>query len=497
MSRFLAASGALACVAVMTVGLAAASGVGFARAQPLSKAPAQGPDAQAVQLRAEQVSLLLDVLADAESHGFGPQEFTAPVAAELLQSQDPRERALGQAQLAEAVLRYAKAVHVGRLPLEDFRNEWGLRPAPYDPQPEFARAVAGDQLKAWIEGLPPPYTGYQTLRQGLANYREIAARGGWRPISPGPDLKVGDSGPRVLELRARLAAEDIAVAPVGPPVFDDALAAAVARAQKRFGLQDSGVANASTLAALNTPVQERIDQIVANMERWRWLPQVLPTDRIQVNIAAAVLTVFHEDTPTLSMRAVTGRPGDETPMLQSQIQSLVFNPPWNVPSGIAAKELWPKERAHPGYLRAHGFTVIPTGDTGSRLQQKAGPTSALGRIKFDFPNPYAVYLHDTPSQGTFGRYSRLASHGCVRLQKPLVLAKALFAGDPTWTPEAIEATIASGKTVRAPLSQPIAVLLFYWTAYVGPDGQVNFRGDPYGWDRELIQRLSASGAARA
>ncbi len=164
------------------------------------------------------------------------------------------------------------------------------------------------------------------------------------------------------------------------------------------------------------------------------------------------------------------------------MKSIVLNPPWNVPSSIASKELWPKERKSPGYLRRNDFIVIPTGDGGSRLQQKAGPKAALGQVKFDFNNPYGVYLHDTPSRSKFDSFSRLASHGCVRLQKPIELAKALLAGDMTWTPEKIDATLASGQ---------IAVFLLYWTAYVTPDGQVNFRDDPYGWDRELVQRIAA------
>ncbi len=165
------------------------------------------------------------------------------------------------------------------------------------------------------------------------------------------------------------------------------------------------------------------------MERWRWLPAELPAHRVQVNIAAAVLTVFDADKPVMSMRAVTGRPGDETPMLSSTIHSIVLNPPWNVPSSIATKELWPKEHAHPGYLKAHGFSVIGTG-AGSRLQQSP-KRSALGKVKFDFANPYGVYLHDTPTQGTFDRNSRLASHGCVRLAHPVALAKLMLQDDPT------------------------------------------------------------------
>jgi murein L,D-transpeptidase YcbB/YkuD len=193
------------------------------------------------------------------------------------------------------------------------------------------------------------------------------------------------------------------------------------------------------------------------------------------------------------MRAVTGRPGDETPMLSSVISSVVFNPPWNVPSDIAQRELWPKERAHPGYLARNAFAVIHTPDGGVRLQQKAGNKSALGHVKFDFPNIYSVYLHDTPSHGTFSGYGRMVSHGCVRLEKPVVLANTVMQGDAKWTPDQIDQTIASGDTVRAPLPRPISVFLFYWTAFASADGQVvSFRSDPYDWDRALMQRIDAA-----
>ncbi len=436
------------------------------------------PDISAVQLRPDQVEVLRRVLGDAHTHGFKPGQF-AP------------ERAQTQAQLIGLTLAYAKAVRTGQLPASGFKNEWGLRPAAYDPTVDFINAVQQDRLAPWLDTLPPPYTGYQTLRVGLATYRDIAARGGWQPIAAGPDLKEGSTGPRVVALEARLAAEDPTIAVDGAPIFDAALTQAVQRAQKRFGLNPTGIVSKATLAALNTPVELRIDQINANMERWRWLPQTLPADRIQVNVAAAILSVFSHDTPTLTMRAVTGRPGDETPMLQSMIHSIVLNPPWNVPQSIATKELWPKERKSPGYFRRNDFIVIPTGGGGSRLQQKAGPLAALGKVKFDFNNPYGVYLHDTPSRARFDSFSRLASHGCVRLQKPIELAKALLAGDPIWTNEKIDATLAGGDTVRAKLPQQIAVFLLYWTAYVTPDGQVNFRDDPYGWDRDLVQRIAA------
>lgn len=455
------------------------------------------PDLSAVQLRPDQIDLLSQTLSEAHLHGFEPGTFAPDRAIALLQSRDGGARLQGQAELIGLTLAYARAVRSGRLPASAFMNEWGLKPVAYDPAADFVAAVQQDRLAEWLGTLPPPYTGYQTLQKGLATYRDIAARGGWRPLSAGPDLKEGSTGPRVAALEARLAVEDPTVAVDGAPIFDAALTQAVQRAQKRFGLNPTGVVGKATLDALNVPVERRLDQIEANMERWRWLPQVLPADRIQVNVAAAILSVFSHDTPTLTMRAVTGRPGDETPMLSSMIHSIVLNPPWNVPSSIASKELWPKERKSPGYLARNDFIVIPTGDGGSRLQQKAGPKAALGQVKFDFNNPYGVYLHDTPSRSRFDSFSRLASHGCVRLQKPIELAKALLAGDPVWTPEKIDATLASGDTVRAKLPQQIAVFLLYWTAYVTPDGQVNFRDDPYGWDRELVQRIAALGRGSA
>lgn len=467
-------------------------------AAPLAPPPPrayQPPPAPNISLKPEQVDLMRRTLAEVETQGFEHEAFTPDNLDSLLQSKVPGARREGELDLMEAILRYAHAVHGGRLAPAAFLNEWGLRPAPFDPLPGLVAAVNADRLEAWLDGLAPPYTGYQSLRTALATYRAIVSAGGWDRIAEGPDLKLGVSDPRVGALRTRLALEDPGFAsqplPKAIRLFDDGLLQAVVRAQKRYGLEPNGVVGKSTLQALNVSAEERVAQILANMERWRWLPQTLPTDRIQVNIAAAVLTVFQDDTPTLSMRAVTGRPDDQTPMLQSQVQSIVFNPPWNVPSSIATKELWPKEKAHPGYLKKNDFIVIKTPDGGVRLQQKAGPKAALGRVKFDFPNRYGVYLHDTPAHSGFGRYERQISHGCVRLERPVVLANALLDGDPKWTPDYVQTTLDGGDTVRAPLQNPIAVFLFYWTAFVGSDGMTNFRADPYDWDAALMQRIAA------
>ncbi|WP_244646656.1 L,D-transpeptidase family protein [Sphingomonas sp. CFBP 8760] len=394
--------------------------------------------------------------------------------------------------LVRAALDHARAVHAGRLAEADFQRDWAMRPVAYDPLPGFLNAVANDRLAAWIASLPPPYAGYDTLVAGLARYREIAAAGGWTSMPAGPDLAFGATGPRVAALRGRLAVEDPQLTGSGDR-FDAALIEAVRRAQRRYGLNPTGTVGAQTLAALDVSVDARTRQIKANMERWRWLPPTLEKNRVQVNIAAAVLTLFDGDAPVLSMKAVTGRPGDETPMLTSQIHSIVLNPPWNVPSGIANRELWPKEKANPGYLARNGFRIIDAGDGARRLQQSS-ERSALGKFKFDFANPFSVYLHDTPAQSGFARFDRLASHGCVRLEKPAALAKQLMNATPEWSSETIDTTVAAGKTVRARLAEPVAVYLLYWTAFASPNGQVSFRSDPYRWDGTLAAKIEARSA---
>lgn len=402
-----------------------------------------------------------------------------------------RQSKLSGDALIAAVLDRARALRNGRLAPSDFLEIWALRPTAYDPRPGFADAVSKDQLDRWMAAQTPPYAGYDGLRRGLATYTAIKAAGGWPTIPAGPAMGQGSSGARVATLRQRLAIEDNSVSPNGNSYGPD-LVAAVQAAQRRYGMNPTGVADAQLLASLNVPVDGRIAAIMANMERWRWMPRTLPTHRIQVNIAAAVLTVFEGDKPIFSMRSVTGSPDNQTPMLQSRIHSIVLNPPWNVPASIASKELWPKERAHPGALRAMGYQIITGADGSKRIVQPAGPDASLGYLKFDFDNPFAVYLHDTPHRARFASFDRLASHGCVRLEKPVQLAELVLKDDPKWQPAAIRAAIDTGKTQRVMLPQQVAVYLLYWSAFASANGQINFREDPYGWDKILAAKIDAS-----
>lgn len=375
--------------------------------------------------------------------------------------------------LVRSVLDRARALHGGRVGTSDFLSIWAIRPAPYDPLPAFAKAVAEDRLPQWTASLTPPYAGYDGLKKGLAAYEAIRDAGGW----PKLDAKAGPDA-----IRARLAIEDKSI------TSNESLVDVIQRAQRRYGLNPTGQLDARTLAALNVPVEDRIAAIMANMERWRWLPRELPVNRVQVNIAAAVLTVFEGDSPVASMRAVTGRPGNETPMIASSIHSIVVNPQWNVPTSIATKELWPKGRAA---LLREGYKIVGTPEKGQRIVQPSGPGNALGRLKFDFDNPFAIYLHDTPARAKFASYDRLASHGCIRLEKPLPLAELMLKNDPIFSGQ-VQTVIDAGKTQRVKLPQEVAVYLLYWTAFASANGTMNFRADPYGWDKLLAEKIEAS-----
>jgi murein L,D-transpeptidase YcbB/YkuD len=180
-------------------------------------------------------------------------------------------------------------------------------------------------------------------------------------------------------------------------------------------------------------------------------------------------------------------------MLVSTITQVEFNPPWKVPADIARKELYPKEAAHHGYLARHHFVRGKT--EAAPLVQEAGPKSALGRVKFEFDNPYSIYLHDTPAKAAFTQDQRQVSHGCVRLERAADLAKILLAG-PDWPPERVDETIAGDDTSTVKLPAPTPVAILYWTAFV-QDGQMNFRQDPYGWDDLVVRLLDAPSAGKA
>ena len=422
-------------------------------------------------LKRDERQVILAALAEAPTHGL-------PVYPVNEESSDT--------DLSRSIVDYAGALHGARMTAK-FPGDWHLHPDPFDAAGSFQEAVQKRALKRWAASLAPHRQNYEELRGALARYREIEMTGGWKKLEADAALKVGAKSPRVLALRERLGVEYPGPMPEGDPsVFDKTLSDHLKGEQARLGVPATGLLDKATLAALNVPVGQRIDTLVANLERERWLPAVLPSYRIEVNIPAFWLDVYRNGDKPLSMRIIDGRPHDPTPMFADVMDAVVFNPPWNVPDNIARNEIFPKARKDKTYLARNDYIVTDDGG----LIQRAGPKSALGKIKFNLTNPFAVYLHDTPSRQLFQNDLRALSHGCMRVEKPRELAALVLEDDRQYTPEAIDEAIAAGETVRTDLGRPVPVFVLYRTAFVGEDGRVQFRSDLYGWDAKLNDMLT-------
>lgn len=387
--------------------------------------------------------------------------------------------------LAATVLRYAHTELGQRVRPSRVDPIWAIEPAPYDVASEFEAALTSGRLNEWLENLRVPHTGYRQLAAERCRYLSIIAAGGWRELAQGPPLKEGVESPLSGQLRDRLAQEGYVLASSNTPNrFDEELVRALKLFQQRHGLLVDGALGRQTRDALNVSAEARTGQIEANLERWRWLPHSLPSRRIEVDVAGAEATLFDGGAPTLHMRVVVGDPRHKTPMFATQVEAVVFNPPWNVPSSIARQEILPRAARDPAYLARNGFD-----NRDGRLIQRPGPANALGRLKFDFPSPFGVYLHDTPSRAAFTRSLRALSHGCVRLEKPRELAQALLAAQG-WTLATIDAAIEAGTTRRIAVQVPIPLYLIYRTAFIDAAGDLNFRPDIYAWDAKLLSALA-------
>ncbi len=448
--------------------------------------PAWSQDDALALSRADGAAMLeaLDGAADHGLPGFAASDLRARLTAGGAQ-----DRAAAS-ELEARVLSYADAQRGGRVDPGAVSTIWALAPEPYDARAAFAAARDGGRVAAWLADLPPADARYDALVAAYAEYRDLAAGADWPVLPDGPALEEGDSGPAVAALRARLAAEGFscpAEAPGEADMFDASLRCAVEAYQDRRGLAADGVVGPQTRQALNIPAARRVRQIEAGLERWRWGPHEFPPTRVEVNTAAAEAVLYRDGAPALSMRIVAGKPSTPTPTFSATVTGVVLNPPWNVPASIARGELFPKERADPGYLARNHFV-----QTGGRLVQTPGDHNALGRVKLDMPNPHTVYLHDTSAKALFDTPRRYYSHGCMRMQRPREIAAALL-GTQGWSAADVDAAIATGETQTVPLDLPVPVYVMHNTAYVrASDGALILQPDVYGWDGRLLAALGDS-----
>jgi murein L,D-transpeptidase YcbB/YkuD len=412
----------------------------------------------------------------------------------------------------DSLVRLGYHLAFGKVNPENFDSDWNFNRdfGDRDSVGVVEAAIEAPSLRRYVVDFFPRGPLHKSMQDALARYRAIEADGGWQPVPEGPTLRPGDADPRVPLIRDRVAVEfgTETVPTADRALYDPALEESVRAFQRRYGLDVDGVIGKGTLAAMNVPVEDRIDQIRVNLERARWVFNNVEDDFLIVNIAGFRVFLIEQGDVKWTGRAQVGKPYRQTPVFRSTMKYLVFNPTWTVPPTILRKDILPKAIEDPGYLAARNISVLDqsgnvidvnaldwdsyrSGRFPYILRQGAGPTNALGRVKFIFPNEHFVFLHDTPSRALFERTDRTFSSGCIRVENPLELAAVLLDDPQTWNQESIDRLIQSGETKTVFLKEPLSVLLMYWTAGIGDDGEFMFRKDVYNRDQRILEGLNS------
>jgi L,D-transpeptidase YcbB len=428
---------------------------------------------------------ILTILAKAGEDGLNPHDYTAPLVEPLPQDGEARILAEADLRLSALAILYARDARGGRI---DPRQVSKLM------TPKLALPNAGDVLNtlatsknagAALATYQPVHADYERLKRALGALRASRPTLPMVNVPQGPLVKLGMRDARVPLVRARFG-----LGPMNDPdtatTYDERVASAVAEFQRDKGLPASGMLTRQTVAALGNSSSLRQEaDIIANMERWRWLPSELGERHIFVNIPAFTMKVMSGGTMLHSARVIVGKTETQTPIFSDEMRHVILNPSWYVPPSIMKNEFLPKLAQNPNYAAERGYEVIRNGNAIS-VRQPPGERNALGNIKFMFPNEHAVYLHDTPGRHLFAKTTRALSHGCVRVDQPMRLAQILLG--PEWTEARLKSLVGQGERL-VKLPRIVPVHLAYFTLSADSEGQLTRIEDIYGIDRRLAEAL--------
>lgn len=357
-----------------------------------------------------------------------------------------------------------------------------LVPSQKYPVRELAQVVLDDK--------EAPTKNYKALKQQLAAYVAIEGKGGWVSIpTPKKKLKMGAIDPAVVLIKKRLQATGQLASNDTSAVFNDQLVTAVKAAQSGYGFTADGVVTPTLIRELNVPVTKRIEQLLVNLDRMRWMPAEPSGSLIWVNIPAFKLYVQDGSKQLFNMDVVVGKEGHSTVMFSGSLNQVVFSPYWNLPENIVKNEVLPHIENNSQYLADNNMEITGEEDGVPVIRQLPGDKNQLGKIKFLFPNSFNIYFHDTPFKGLFNKDKRAFSHGCIRLREPVKLAEYLLVDQPQWTPAKIDSAMNSGKEKYVRVKEPVPVLIYYYTAWVDENNQLQFRDDIYGHDERLAKKM--------
>ncbi|MDB5473814.1 MAG: L,D-transpeptidase family protein [Devosia sp.] len=434
----------------------------------------------------------------AGSEGLRPADYLTPELDVTGAKGSPAKMAALETAFSRAVMRYASHIHTGRINPQSVSPALDIEPKKLDEAALLVQLASSPDPVSVLQGLQPTHPEFKALKAALANFDERQAEAPLQ-IAAGPTLKPGMSDARIPALRTRFE-----LPPTDDLVYDDALVAAMKSFQQSRNLAVDGVVGPATLTAINGGAPLSRADIIANMERWRWMPRDMGDFHVFVNIPEYRLAISRDGAESYTTRVVVGTVKNQTPIFSDSIQHIVVNPYWNVPSSIVKGELAQAVLRNPDYIDSHNYDLLYEGRPVSpwqvnwsmvstsyfpfKMRQRPGPDNALGQIKFLFPNKHDVYLHDTPSKAFFERDARALSHGCVRVQNPMEFAGALMANEPNIDRASLEAMFGPSERWVNPETQ-IPVHLAYFTVRPQADGSLRSFEDIYGHNAKLIAAL--------
>ena len=452
-------------------------------------------------LHQTRTKAITDAILEANTDGMRMDDYPigalAQAIATVKQTKTPTADQLATADvlLSASYVALGEDLMTGQIDPRTVAQSWHVNPEEDNVDSALVRNLRYEHLDKALATLRPTDEDYAGLSKALQQWRLIVAKGGWQavPQVSGNVKPGGSASPAVLTaVRNRLAAEGIAVPAAtaatdstrprasGAGTYDRELAGAVAVFQQQHSINVDSALGKETIDAMNISASYRLGEIAANMERFRWLPRSFGTRYIFVNVPAFKLEAFDSGQKALEMKVIVGQEYQDkaTPVFADSMETVVFRPYWNIPPGIAAKEIFPKGGA---YMAANNIeTFNDGGRTGVR--QRPGPKNALGFVKFLFPNDFNIYLHDTPNHELFEKDVRAFSHGCIRLEKPDELAQWVLG----WPADKVEQAMRDGPDNTAvKLPQKIPVYITYFTTYIN-NGQLNFGNDLYNRDDKLV-----------
>lgn len=452
---------------------------------------------------------IIDVFKASELEGFRPSDYLTADLDVTAVGTDPAKLAALETAFSSATIRYAQDAFGGRIAPTAVNDTWTITPKRINEAEmlvKLADSAEPDKILLALSPIQPEFLG---LKAALAKFFDGAVMDAAITIPEGKLLKPGMQDERVTSLRQRLDVPEPDIPETAGAAakvdlnYDEPLVVAVKNFQENLGLNGDGVIGPATIAALNGGSATTKEDIVANMERWRWEPNDYGDFEVTVNIPEFRLWIINKDEVHYTTRVVVGRPQNQTPVFNDEIEHIVVNPYWNVPASIATNEIKPHLLANPGYLQGQNMEMLSGGKVVNasaidwtqtninnfHIRQKPGAGNALGRIKFLFPNQHDIYLHDTPSKSLFSRSFRAYSHGCVRVENPMDFADALLALEPNMSAKTLEAMF--GDTERwVNLKTHIPVHISYFTLRVDKDGTIRSYGDVYGLNQRLKDLLA-------